>query len=113
MNFWNLGPPLVSKLVSYLFMKRSAGVYPEMYDGEKIFRTHRIVMEIRYTGEFRGFRAQFKHLFPPRPPWFEFLSPISNLLFFVSFFCLVEFISLRYEQKWGGGEIVDFLVRGR
>lgn len=43
-------PSLLSELVSYLFMKRSPSVYPEVYgrDGKKIFR--RIVMEIRYTG---------------------------------------------------------------
>lgn len=86
MNFWNLGPPLVSKLVSYLFMKRSAGVYPEMYDGEKIFRTRRIVMEIRYTGEFRGFRAQFKHLFPPRPPGSNFFLRFRIYFFSFPFF---------------------------
>lgn len=60
--------PLVSKLVSYLFMKRSGERrIPEMRDGKKIFRRmRRIVMEIRYT-DVRGFLAQFKRLSPPCP----------------------------------------------
>lgn len=60
--------PLVSKLVSYLFMKRSGERrIPEMRDGKKIFRRmRRIVMEIRYTS-VRGFLAQFKRLSPPCP----------------------------------------------
>lgn len=60
--------PLVSKLVSYLFMKRSdERRIAEMRDGKKIFRRmRRIVMEIRYTS-VRGFLAQFKRLSPPCP----------------------------------------------
>lgn len=117
--------PLVSKLVSYLFMKRSGERrIPEMRDGKKIFRRmRRIVMEIRYTS-VRGFLAQFKRLSPPCPVaraislslslespcpfFFVFASFVKNNfispLFF--FFCLpvgiVEFISLRSSESATG-----------
>lgn len=126
--------PLVSKLVSYLFMKRSGERrIPEMRDGKKIFRRmRRIVMEIRNTS-VRGFLAQFKRLSPPCPVaraislslsfsnrriLFSLFSRLSlkTILFlrFFSplFFCLpvgiVEFISLRSSESAtgteGGGE---------
>lgn len=117
--------PLVSKLVSYLFMKRSGERrIPEMRDGKKIFRRmRRIVMEIRNTS-VRGFLAQFKRLSPPCPVaraislslslespcpfFFVFASFVKNNfispLFF--FFCLpvgiVEFISLRSSESATG-----------
>lgn len=119
--------PLVSKLVSYLFMKRSGERrIPEMRDGKKIFRRmRRIVMEIRNTS-VRGFLAQFKRLSPPCPVaraislslslespcpfFFVFASFVKNNfispLFF--FFCLpvgiVEFISLRSSESATGTE---------
>lgn len=119
--------PLVSKLVSYLFMKRSGERrIPEMRDGKKIFRRmRRIVMEIRYTS-VRGFLAQFKRLSPPCPVaraislslsrrvLFSLFSRLSlkTILFlrFFSplFFCLpvgiVEFISLRSSESATGTE---------
>lgn len=116
-------PSLLSELVSYLFMKRSPSVYPEVYgrDGKKIFR--RIVMEIRYTGvtlSFADFSPNLNASFALCSRFDLSLSLslsfvknnfISPLRLFSSFFVsssFVQFISLRSNEaatEMGGKEM--------
>lgn len=126
-------PSLLSELVSYLFMKRSPSVYPEVYgrDGKKIFR--RIVMEIRYTGVTLSFADFSPNLNASFTLCSRFDLSLSRALFrqkqfyfsassFFLFFCFVEFRPVYFitfersrdgnGRERNGREVVDFLVRG-